>query len=103
MRSIESEGDSIDDAIERALATLQVRRDQVEVEILADATRGLFGFGGKKARVRASVRPPLMTRLESQDAGSGPSRSDSWGTTLVPPDDGRPGSAHVQPRPPVTE
>ncbi len=70
MRSIETEGDSIDLAIENALQTLQVGRDQVEVEILADATKGLFGFGGKKARVRATVRPPLTARLQSTEIGS---------------------------------
>jgi len=70
MRSIETEGDSIDLAIEKALQTLQVGRDQVEVEILADATRGLFGFGGKKARVRATVRPPLAARLQGSEIGA---------------------------------
>ena len=65
MRSIESDGDSIDQAIDRALRTLQVGRDQVEVEILADATKGLFGFGGKKARVRATVRAPLLSPASS--------------------------------------
>ena len=59
MRSIESEGDSIDEAIERALGILELSRERVEIEILANATRGLFGFGGQKARVRATVRPPL--------------------------------------------
>src|SRR5262249_6490150 len=59
MRSIESEGDSIDQAIDRALKALRVERDRVEIEILTDATKGLFGFGGKKARVRATVRAPL--------------------------------------------
>jgi spoIIIJ-associated protein len=59
MQSIESEGDTIDQAIDKALRGLGVGRDRVEIEILADATRGLFGFGGKPARVRASVRAPL--------------------------------------------
>src|SRR5438552_5572161 len=59
MRSIESEGENIDDAIASALRTLNVERDQVAIEILNDATRGLFGFGGTKARVRATVRAPL--------------------------------------------
>jgi len=65
MRSTESEGESIDQAIDKALRTLQVERDQVEVEILADATRGLFGFGGTKARVRATLRAPLVSVLAS--------------------------------------
>jgi len=57
MRSIECEGDSIDEAIAKALGTLQVERDRVEIEILTDAARGLWGFGGRKARVRATLRP----------------------------------------------
>jgi len=56
MRSIEAEGATIDEAIEKALATLRVTRDQVEVDILHDATRGLLGFGGRRALVRATVR-----------------------------------------------
>jgi spoIIIJ-associated protein len=79
MRSIETDGDSIDLAIEKALQTLQIGRDQVEVEILADATKGLFGFGGKKARVRATVRPPLTARLQSTEVGA--ASNDSRATT----------------------
>src|SRR2546428_10629400 len=63
MRSIESEGDTVDEAIENALRALNVARDQVEIEIVTGATRGLLGFGGKKARVRATVRAPLLSRL----------------------------------------
>jgi spoIIIJ-associated protein len=88
MRSIETEGDSIDLAIEKALQTLQVGRDQVEVEILADATKGLFGFGGKRARVRATVRPPLTARIDGADTVSTAARTsspdtDSQGTVRV--------------------
>jgi len=57
MRSVECEGESIDEAIAKALGTLQVERDRVEIEILADAARGLWGFGGRRARVRATLRP----------------------------------------------
>lgn len=65
MQSIESEGETIDQAIENALQVLKLERDRVEIEILSDATRGLFGFGGKPARVRAVVRPPLGTAPSS--------------------------------------
>jgi spoIIIJ-associated protein len=84
MRSIESDGDTIDHAIEKALQVLQVGRERVEVEILEDAARGLLGFGGKKARIRATVRPPLVSRetiLESPPAGP-----DHKGASLSPGD-----------------
>jgi spoIIIJ-associated protein len=59
MKFVEAEGDTIDAAINAALASLGVTRDRVEIEILANATRGLFGIGGRKARVKATVRAPL--------------------------------------------
>ena len=71
MRSVETEGETIDEAIENALRTLQVERAQVEVDIIADATRGVLGFGGKKARIRATVRAPVAPRLD--DASIPPS------------------------------
>jgi spoIIIJ-associated protein len=60
MQSVEAEGNTIDDAIANALRALRVGRDRVDIEIVADATRGVFGFGGKKARVRATLRAPLV-------------------------------------------
>ena len=68
MKSVESEGNTIDEAIERALQDLQIGRDRVEVEILVDASRGLFGFGGRKARIRATVRAPVSVTGEVSES-----------------------------------
>lgn len=59
MESIEAEGHSIDDAIDRALQRLGVSRDKVDIEIVSNASRGLFGLGGRRAKVRATLRRPL--------------------------------------------
>ncbi|MFI5394847.1 MAG: RNA-binding cell elongation regulator Jag/EloR [Candidatus Binatia bacterium] len=59
MDPVEAEGSSIDDAIENALKMLGVTRDRVEIEILSNSARGLFGIGGRKARVRAALRAPI--------------------------------------------
>jgi spoIIIJ-associated protein len=59
MEPVEAEGNSIDEAIENALVMLGVTRDRVEIEILSNSVRGLFGIGGRKARVRAAVRAPI--------------------------------------------
>src|SRR5262245_45247871 len=59
MNSVEADGSSIDEAIESALKTLGTTRDRVEIEILSNASRGLFGLGGKKARIRATLRRPI--------------------------------------------
>lgn len=59
MEFVEAEGQTIDDAIERALQLLGVSRDKADIEIVANAARGLFGFGGRRAKVRATLRRPM--------------------------------------------
>ena len=68
MDSVEAEGDSIDAAISAALKMLDVTRDRVEIEILSSAARGLFGIGGRKARVRASMRAPFSAEFAATTA-----------------------------------
>jgi spoIIIJ-associated protein len=73
MDPVEAEGNSIDEAIENALKMLGVTRDRVEIEILSNSARGLFGIGGRKARVRAALRAPIDTeRLLRQDEEPAP-------------------------------
>ncbi len=58
MDYVETEGDTIDQAIENALIRLGVERDRISIEILSEGKRGILGFGTQKARVRASLRRP---------------------------------------------
>jgi spoIIIJ-associated protein len=60
MRSVETEGATIDEAIARALELLRVDRSEVEIEIVDNSSRGMLGFGAKKARIRATVRAKLV-------------------------------------------
>lgn len=57
MESIEASGKSVEEAITRALVSLGKRRDEVEIAVLQEASRGTFGLGSKDARVRVTVRP----------------------------------------------
>jgi len=103
MRSIESEGETIDQAIESALRALDVPRDQVQVDILMDATRGVLGFGGRKARVRATVRASLASGLPglASDMPELDSRETSPATPATGPAENPPaaGPAGVAPAP----
>lgn len=73
MKSVEAEAGTIDDAIEKALEQLGTSRDRVDIEIVSNATRGLFGFGGKKAVVRATLRTPLdLQSAEGTASGESP-------------------------------
>jgi spoIIIJ-associated protein len=57
VESIEASGKSIDDAVLQALSRLGKRRDEVDVAVLQEPSRGAFGIGSKEARVRVTVRP----------------------------------------------
>lgn len=63
MNAVEAEGTTLDEAIVNALRQLQVERERVEIEVLAQPTKGFLGIGGKKARIRATLRVPLAVRV----------------------------------------
>ena len=67
MDYVETEGDTIDEAIAKALKILGVERDRVTVDILAEARKGLLGIGAKKARVGASLRKLVVEEGEERD------------------------------------
>ena len=57
MEWIETTGASLDEAKERALDRLGVAEDDLEVEVLAEPSRTMFGLKNSEARLRARVRP----------------------------------------------
>jgi spoIIIJ-associated protein len=75
MRSVEAEGATIDEAIANALGLLRADRSSVEIEIIESSSKGLLGFGGKPARVRAVIRRPIVLAGEeapvSQETAGG--------------------------------
>ena len=56
MDFVETEGETIDAAIENALKLLGVEREKVTVEIVSQGRKGILGFGSQKAKVRAEIR-----------------------------------------------
>ncbi|MEW6046284.1 MAG: RNA-binding cell elongation regulator Jag/EloR [Bacillota bacterium] len=56
-RSVVKSGRSVEEALEAALDELGVGRDDVDVEVLEEANRGLLGWiGGRLARIRVTVK-----------------------------------------------
>lgn len=56
-RSIEVEGRTVQDAITKALTLLGTPRNGVNVRVLAEENRGLFGMrGAKPAKVRVTLK-----------------------------------------------
>ena len=55
--NIEVEGSSVEDAIGKALKKLGVPRDQVDIKVLCEETKGLFGMeGAKPAKIKVSLK-----------------------------------------------
>ncbi len=79
MESIEASGKSVDEAVHQALARLGKRRDEVEITVLQEPTRGILFGSAREARVRVTVRPSSVSAVitpEMADAILGPPGTD---------------------------
>ena len=56
---IETTGKTVDDAVDAALDELGAEIDDVEVTVLDEGSKGLFGIGGKQARVQVRLKMGL--------------------------------------------
>jgi len=57
VKEIEIQAKTIEEAIEIALKKLEARKDDVEIKILKEETKGLFGMeGSNKARVKVTIK-----------------------------------------------
>lgn len=57
MKTVITTGKTIEDAILAAAIQLAVQRDKLEIEVLEEPVKGLFGmFGGRDAKIKATVR-----------------------------------------------
>jgi spoIIIJ-associated protein len=63
VKVVEGSGRSVEEAVEEVLRVLGVSRDRVEIEVLEEPSRGLFGIlGGRPARVRVAVKETAADR-----------------------------------------
>jgi spoIIIJ-associated protein len=63
--SVEASGKSIEDAILQALVRLGRNRDEVDIAVLQEPSRGTRGMGAREARVRVFVKPSYAVRSPS--------------------------------------
>jgi spoIIIJ-associated protein len=61
---------SSEEAIIKGLAELGISRDKVEIEILDSGSKGLFGLGGRQARVRLTVIEELVEDFQDKQDGA---------------------------------
>lgn len=67
-------GKSVDDAVKMALEDLQLTRDQVDVKVLEEPSRGFLGFGAKLALVRVERKKEEAPKEEIKEVSSKPSQ-----------------------------
>ena len=56
-KSIEVEGNTVEDAIKKAMNMLKVSRKEIIVKIVCEEKKGLFGMkGAKPAKIKVSLK-----------------------------------------------
>ncbi len=79
MKSVETEGKTIEEAIHKACEELKASREDLDIEVLENGSTGFLGLvGGKKAQIRATLKgtpsskekgtPPSPFLLKNQAA-----------------------------------
>lgn len=63
MEYLEFEGKTTEEAIAQASAYFQLPSERLDIEIISVGSPGLFGLGGRKARIRAGVKETGETQL----------------------------------------
>lgn len=68
----EFSGKTVEDAIAKGLSALNTTRDQVEIEIVREGSRGILGLGGENAIVRITPRvqvpsPPTDVQSDAKE------------------------------------
>ena len=56
-KSLEFEGGTVEDAIKNALVTMKVPRERLNIKVVCEERRGLFGMeGASPAKIKVSLR-----------------------------------------------
>ncbi len=66
--TLESIAPTVEEAVEKGLAELGLPREAVDVEVLDEGSRGLFGLGTRHARIRLTVLDGETMPAQSQSA-----------------------------------
>lgn len=70
-KSLDVSARTVDEAVEQGLAQLGLSRDQVDIEIITEGKRGVFGLGSEEAQIR--LTPKSQRPVESPQEADVPS------------------------------
>jgi spoIIIJ-associated protein len=84
-RSIEISAPDVEEATRRGLAHLGLTRDQVEIEVVQQESRGLFGIGSREAIIRISPLAQDIAPVAKEPAVAQPPATQPHPTPDSPP------------------
>ena len=65
MKSVDTSGKTVEEEILKAVAQLGVRRDNINIEIIEQPAKRLFGIiGGKSAKIRATIKRNIKDEVK---------------------------------------
>lgn len=67
MKRVEKSGKTVEEAIEAALLELKANRDEVEINVIEEGTRGFFGIGGRPFLVEVTLREKNNPRAKKAE------------------------------------
>ncbi len=70
--SLDVNAKTIDEAIELGLAQLGLTREQVDIEVIKEGKRGVFGIGAEEAHIRLTPKQPALAVQPSTPAETSP-------------------------------
>lgn len=56
MKQVTATGSSVEDAVRSALKELNTTRDRVEIKVIDEGKKGIFGFGSRPAIIKATLK-----------------------------------------------
>lgn len=60
LNQVEKTAKNVDDAVQLALAELNVTKDEVDIVTLEEGSKGFLGIGAKDAKIRVTVKEPAI-------------------------------------------
>lgn len=70
VESLEVTARTVNEAIAKALTQLGKRRDEVEISVLSEGSRGILGIGGEDARILVSPREMVTAKPTAEDVAA---------------------------------
>ena len=82
--SLEYIAANAEDAIKKGLNELNVTRNEVDIEILDNGSRGIFGIGARQARVRLTIKADSLRASIQKDEAPAPAPAAAPAPAPVP-------------------